>query len=339
MTDTTDIAALSYARLIEVRNILSGFEDGYDTVEDKENYEAMRDAQALINELISARWRLVTVTTKLEAERQRADANAQEIRRLEFQWEHRAPTQWAYDQACTALHAQRERAEVAEKERNTLKSAHGNMVTRCALLRQRTDLPVDRIPAYNSLVKAQEEIAALKGDQVPFAYAYHRDTGVWWLSLEKPKLPGYTEVRELFTAPKKPVVHPDTKRMDWLCAHVVQVREPLPYGSHAMFYGQCDSDDCEEYHSKLREQVDSAIEAAGCIVQTGDADKEDDHQSSAPAVLRDVLTAVSIGGSRTELIDALTAIKPNFGAPGSRDVDVRAAHAAIDKAIEKLSNL
>lgn len=74
MTDTTDIAALSYARLIEVRNILSGFEDGYDTVEDKENYEAMRDAQALINELISARWRLVTVTTKLEAERQRADA-------------------------------------------------------------------------------------------------------------------------------------------------------------------------------------------------------------------------------------------------------------------------
>lgn len=64
-----------------------------------------------------------------------------------------------------------------------------------------------------------------------------------------------------------------------------------------------------------------------------------DHQSSAPAVLRDVLTAVSIGGSRTELIEALTAIKPKFGAPGSRDVDVRAAHVAIDKAIEKLSNL
>ncbi|MCC3740260.1 hypothetical protein LLQ54_10235 [Rouxiella badensis] len=82
-----------------------------------------------------------------------------------------------------------------------------------------------------------------------------------------------------------------------------------------------------------------AIEAAGSIVQTGDSDKEDDHQSSAPAVLRDVLTAFSIGGSRTELIDALTAIKLKFGAPGSRDVDVRAAHLAIDKAIEKLSNL
>ena len=73
--------------------------------------------------------------------------------------------------------------------------------------------------------------------------------------------------------------------------------------------------------------------------QTGATDKEDDHQPSAPAVLHDVLTAVSIGGSRTELIDALTAIKPKFGAHGSRDVDVRAAHAAIDKAIEKLSNL
>lgn len=75
MTDTTDIKALSYARLIEVRNILSDLEDGYDTVADKENYEAMRDAQALINELISSRWSLVTVTTKLEAERQRVDHN------------------------------------------------------------------------------------------------------------------------------------------------------------------------------------------------------------------------------------------------------------------------
>ena len=54
------------------------------------------------------------------------------------------------------------RAEAAEKERDALKSAHSNMVTRCALLRQRTDLPVDRIPAYNSLVKAQDENAALK---------------------------------------------------------------------------------------------------------------------------------------------------------------------------------
>lgn len=65
-----------------------------------------------------------------------------------------------------AFNEQLERAEAAEKERDDLKSAHGNMVTRCALLRQRTDLPVDRVPAYNALVKAQEEIAAMKGQLV-----------------------------------------------------------------------------------------------------------------------------------------------------------------------------
>jgi hypothetical protein len=95
---------------------------------------------------------------------------------------------------------------------------------------------------------------------------------------------------------------------------------------------------CEAWVAGV-EHAKKQIVAAGCIVQTGDTDKEDDHQPSAPAVLHDVLTAVSIGGGRTELIDALTAIKPKFGAPGSRDVDVRAAHLAIDKAIEKLSNL
>lgn len=68
---------------------------------------------------------------------------------------------------------------------------------------------------------------------------------------------------EACTAPQKPVEHPDTRRMDWLCAHTVQVRDPMFYGSHSMFWSQCDSDDCEEHHTKLREQVDAAIEAAG----------------------------------------------------------------------------
>lgn len=59
----------------------------------------------------------------------------------------------------------------------------------------------------------------------------------------------------------------------------------------------------------------------------------------APAILTDVLAVIREGSGRTELIGALTVIKSKFGAPGSRDVDVRAAHVAIDKAIEKLSNL
>lgn len=156
MTDTTDIAAL----MLKMRNLA-------DRIIDAEGENNNGEVGKIIEMYDDADTtfkaeNILLVLSAFEEQRQRADANAQEIRRLEFQWEHRAPTQWAYDQACTALHAQRERAEVAEKERDTLKSAHGNMVTRCALLRQRTDLPVDRIPAYNALVKAQEEIALLK---------------------------------------------------------------------------------------------------------------------------------------------------------------------------------
>lgn len=71
MTDKADVAALTNERLLEIKSILSGFEDGYDTVDDKENYEAMRGAQLLIDELISLR-------VQLEAERQRADRRAKE---------------------------------------------------------------------------------------------------------------------------------------------------------------------------------------------------------------------------------------------------------------------
>lgn len=39
---------------------------------------------------------------------------------------------------------------------------HNNIVMRCALLRQRPDLPVDRIPAYNALTKAQNRNVELE---------------------------------------------------------------------------------------------------------------------------------------------------------------------------------
>lgn len=37
------------------------------------------------------------------------------------------------------------------------KSNHDDLVKRCALLREREDLPVDRIPAYAELTRLQEE--------------------------------------------------------------------------------------------------------------------------------------------------------------------------------------
>jgi len=120
----------------------------------------------------------------------------------------------------------------------------------------------------------EAELAALKGDQVLVAYT---DT----LSLETLQGNGMAcmwkqgngaEWREqipLFTTSQKPVVHPDTKRMDWLCAHCVEVRDPQMYGSHAMFHAQQDSEEWDlPHHTTLREQVDAAIEAAGGKVQS-----------------------------------------------------------------------
>ena len=110
---------------------------------------------------------ILLVLNAFEELRQRADANAKEIRRLEFQWEHRAPTQWAYDQACTALHAQRERAE-----------------------------------------KADAELAALKGDQVPVALVDERQGSGGFCLTQHGRRLNLQHGTELFTAPQKPVLHP-----------------------------------------------------------------------------------------------------------------------------------
>ena len=48
-----------------------------------------------------------------------------------------------------------------KKELAHWKSNHADMVSRCALLSQREDLPVDRIPAYNEMVRLQEQVGIL----------------------------------------------------------------------------------------------------------------------------------------------------------------------------------
>ncbi|QMV50924.1 hypothetical protein [Ewingella americana] len=118
------------------------------------------------------------------------------------------------EQALDQLEAERQQREAAEKERDELKSAHGNMIVRCALLRQRPDLPVDRIPAYEALVKAQEELAALRGTQEPVAWTDEQELrdmakdGCAYLFKVDPANP-YTDPRRqimLFTRQPKPVV-------------------------------------------------------------------------------------------------------------------------------------
>ncbi len=54
--------------------------------------------------------------------------------------------------------------EVQQTKILDLKSAHADMVKRCALLRERPDLPVDRIPAYAELAHLQSVVGELSAD-------------------------------------------------------------------------------------------------------------------------------------------------------------------------------
>jgi len=57
-------------------------------------------------------------------------------------------------------------------------------------------------------------------------------------------------------------VSDDTRRMDYLVSKVVNVREPLLYGSHSIFWSQAITDEEDDhYESKLREQIDAMLAA------------------------------------------------------------------------------
>lgn len=150
---------------------------------------------------------LEKVLDQLEAERQRADVNAQEIRKLESQWEHRSPTQWAYDQACAALHAQRERAKKAEAQLASLK---GDQVPFRYMAEWSS--PNGGMECDYSEVRSEMEDLAAEHD-------------------------GF--VIELFTAPQKPVVLPnkitqsDAPEIAEISAQVERLGLKGTYGAYA----------------------------------------------------------------------------------------------------------
>ena len=54
----------------------------------------------------------------------------------------------------------------------------------------------------------------------------------------------------------------DKRRMDWLVSKAVNVRNPMVYGSHSMFWSQVITDEEDDYYeTKLREQIDAAMES------------------------------------------------------------------------------
>ncbi|ENT7050446.1 hypothetical protein ACFF48_000155 [Enterobacter kobei] len=59
-----------------------------------------------------------------------------------------------------------------------------------------------------------------------------------------------------------PVILDDVRRMEWLVSKTVDVREPMVYGSHSLFWSQTITDEEDDYHvTKLREQIDAAMAA------------------------------------------------------------------------------
>lgn len=64
----------------------------------------------------------------------------------------------------------------------------------------------------------------------------------------------------MLQAGNSPVTPDDVLRMDWLVSKTVDVREPMVYGSHSIFWSQTITDEDDDYHAtKLREQIDAAM--------------------------------------------------------------------------------
>ncbi|HGZ2415677.1 TPA: hypothetical protein ACOJA7_002249 [Citrobacter freundii] len=82
-------------------------------------------------------------------------------------------------------------------------------------------------------------------------------------AFEHGKAVGWNACRAvMLRAANSPVTPDDVLRMDWLVSKTVDVREPMVYGSHSIFWSQTITDEDDDYHAtKLREQIDAAMAA------------------------------------------------------------------------------
>lgn len=70
------------------------------------------------------------------------------------------------------------------------------------------------------------------------------------------------ELNKRVNVENSPVIPDDVRRMDWLVSKTVDVRQPMVYGSHSLFWSQAITDEEDDYHAtKLREQIDAAMAA------------------------------------------------------------------------------
>lgn len=134
----------------------------------------------------------------------------------------------------------------------------------------------------DSGIAAANRVAELEAriEQQPVAYTEECEiTNMQATGLYLRGFPTNAQGRDipLYTAP--PATSPvavklpdDTRRMDWLVSKTVNVREPMVYGSHDLFWSQTTSDDWAEVHkTSLREQIDAAMQSeAGIKIEEGE---------------------------------------------------------------------
>ncbi|EGG1130811.1 hypothetical protein IDE71_003616 [Escherichia coli] len=118
----------------------------------------------------------------------------------------------------------------------------------------RDELPLDYLQGHKDGLEWAAQLAE----------ANHPQTGDWLyddpidLARAIRKGPDMPTVQ----AGNSPVIPDDVRRMDWLVSKTVDVREPMVYGSHSLFWSQTITDEEDDYHAtKLREQIDAAMAA------------------------------------------------------------------------------
>ena len=124
---------------------------------------------------------------------------------------------------------------------------------------------VESIPVWSVITDLERNIAPLFTApppplSVPAAMEMDDDFDS---AFEHGKAVGWNACRAaMLQAGNSPVIPDDVRRMDWLVSKTVDVREPMVYGSHSLFWSQTITDEEDDYHAtKLREQIDAAMAA------------------------------------------------------------------------------
>lgn len=104
--------------------------------------------------------------------------------------------------------------------------------------------------AFQKLSDALDEIE----NTLPTEDVDRPDVFLAWSAMPRAAL------KSILQAGNSPVTPDDVLRMDWLVSKTVDVREPMVYGSHSIFWSQTITDEDDDYHAtKLREQIDAAM--------------------------------------------------------------------------------